>query len=520
MTRVDRLGFAVVLALAACFERGGGKREVPPAPAPPPAPIAAGWRTAEPRRPPAPDATVRVALEAEPATLDPFATLDAASARVLGNVVEGLWCATAAGALEPCVAARHEVSADRRRWRFTLDPARRFSDGRPVTAADVVASLDAARGRGHPAGPLAGVLDDAVAVTAPAAGQVELVVAEDRPDRARDLALVPIVPADQLRAPSLAAAPIGTGPFAVASWDRGERVRLRRVAGARRAAAAANLELVFVADRADAIRRLAAGELDLVVQVPIAEAVAATAAHPELTRFRYAQPAYLAAIYNTRRPALTTAAARLALTGSLDRAGVAATILGGAATLTGPWLPDDPSYDPAVAPVPFARGAAPIAAPPALTVLVPAGSTTTARIADIWAADARGRFALTVAAVPFADLLGRLAGGDFDVALTSLSAGPEADPAARLASGAPAEQNWTGLADADLDALFAARRAATTDAERAATGRAIHRRIAALAPMAFIAVDTRAGLARADLGGVIGDGKGVPPGWRLWRAAR
>ena len=347
-----------------------------------------------------------------------------------------------------------------------------------------------------------------------------MVFAGARHDRSRDLALVPIVPADQVAAPSLATAPIGTGPFAVAGWDRGERVRLRRVAGARRPAGAAVLELVVVADRQDAIRRLVAGDLDLVVQVPIAEAVAATAAHPSLARFRYAQPAYLAAIFNTRRAPLATAAARRALTATLDRAGVAAAILGGAATLTGPWLPDDPSYDPAVAPVPFARAATPVAAPPALTVLVPAGSTTTARIADIWAADARGQFALAVAAVPFAELLGRLAAGDFDVALTSLSAGPEADPAARLASDAPADQAWPGLADPELDRLFAARAATAGAAERAALGQAIHRRVAEMAPMAFIAVDTRAGLVRADLGGVLGDGKGLPPGWRLWRAAR
>ncbi len=511
-------GALAALVLAACFERGG-KREPPPPPAPAPAPLVAdGWRTVEPTAAAAVDATVRVALEAEPATLDPFATLDAASQRVLGNVVEGLVCASAAGAIEPCVAATHAVSPDGTRWTFTLDPARRFSDGRAVTAADVVASVDAARGRGHAPGPLASVLDELVAVTSPAPGQVELRFAAARAERARELALVPIVPADQLAAASLATAPLGTGPFAIAAWDRGTALRLRRVATARRAAGAAILELVLVADRADAIRRLVAGELDVVVQVPVADAVATTAAHPGLVRFRYAQPAYLAAVLNTRRPALATADERQRLIATLDRDGLARTVLGGAATLTGPFLPDDAAYDPAVAAVPFVATAPPRPSPPALTVLVPAGSTTTARIADIWAADARGRFALTVAAVPFAELLARLARGDFDIALTSLTAGPDADPASHLASDAPPDQAWPGLVDAELDRLFAARRATTAPEERAALGRAIHRRVAALAPLAFIAVDTRAGLARADIGGVVGDGHGVPPGWRLWRA--
>ena len=510
-------GALAALALAACFERGG-KREAPPPP-PAPAPLVAdGWRTVEPSGPAAPDATIRVALEAEPATLDPFATLDAASQRVLGNIVEGLVCATAAGAIEPCVAASYAVSPDGTRWTFTLDPARRWSDGRAVTSADVIASIDAARGRGHAPGPLAAVLDELVAVTAPAPGQVELTFAAARIERARELALVPIVPADQLASPSLATAPIGTGPFAIAAWDRGTAVRLRRVAGARRAAGAATLELVLVADRADAIRRLVAGELDVVVQVPIADAVATTAAHGALARFRYAQPAYLAAVMNTRRPALATADERRLLVAALDRDGIARTVLGGAATLTGPFLPDDAAYDPTVPAVPFVANAPARSSRPTLTLLVPVGSTTTARIADIWAADARSRFAIEVTAVPFADLLGRLARGDFDLALTSLSAGPDADPASHLASDAPPDQAWTGLVDAELDQLFAQRRAALDPAMRATLGRAIHRRVAALAPMAFIAVDTRAGLARADIGGVVGDGHGVPPGWRLWRA--
>ncbi|MEZ4402718.1 MAG: ABC transporter substrate-binding protein [Kofleriaceae bacterium] len=509
-----RLGILVALAAAtaACFERGGAREAPAPAAAALPS-TATGWRTADPPGVPDPTATVRLALEAEPATLDPFATLDAASGRVLAGVVEGLWCPTGDGGVEPCVAASYQRLGQR--YIFHLDPARRFSDGAAVTAADVVASLDASRGVGHAPGPLAGVLDDAVAITAVDPATVALEVRGDRATRLRDLALVPIVPARQLASPSLASAPIGTGPLAIASWTRGEAIRLRRVDGAARRAGAAAVAWVVVADRADAIRRLAAGQLDVVTQVPIAEAVAATAAHPRLARFRYAQPAMLVAVYNCRRPALADPAVRRDLTATLDRAGIARTILGGAATVTGPWLPDDPRADPTVAPIPFARARA--AHPPALAVLVPAGSTTTARIADIWAQDARGRFALTVETAPFADVLARLAAGDFDVAITSISAGPEVDPGARLTSAAPPDQAWPGLRDAALDRALAALAAAPDAGAQIAAGREVHRLVAALAPMAFIAVDTRAGLAAATVGG-LGAAPGAPEAWRLWQA--
>jgi peptide/nickel transport system substrate-binding protein len=513
-----RPAIALVVGLAAaCFERGPREAPAPVGASAAVAPTDRGWRTAEPPGTPAPEATLRVALEAEPASLDPFASLDGASRRVLSLVVEGLVCLEPGGAVTPCVAARWEVGDDGRRLRFTLDPRRRFSDGRPVTPADVVASLEASRGRGHAPGPLAGVLDDATAIAATPDGAVVVEVAAARPERLHDLALVPIVPADALGAPALATAPIGTGPYAVAAWERGTRVELRRVEGAARAGASERLHFVPVADRADALRRLAAGQLEVALQVPIAEAVAATAAHPGLARLRYREPAMLVAVYNCRRPALASPASRRALTATLDRPGLARAVLGGAELVTGPWLPDDPAYDPTVIAPAFAPGGGRGGAP--LTVLVPAGSTVSARLADIWAADAAGRFDLTITAVPFAELLARLAAGDFDVAITSLSAGPEVDPASRLSSDAPADAAWPGLRDSALDALFVARRAAADAATRAALGRQIHRRVAELAPMAFIAVDTRAAVIAADVGGAVDRGP-TPSLWRLWRARR
>jgi peptide/nickel transport system substrate-binding protein len=505
---------------AGCFERGGSDR--PARSASDELPITdGGWRVhdLEPNRGIDDAATIRIALEAEPATLDPFASLDAISARVLAPVLEGLVCATATGAIEPCVAASVQASADRRTWRFALDRSRHFSDGSAVTVSDVIASFEAARGHGHAIGPLASVVDDLTAVQAIGDDQVVLRFATDRWDRLRELALIPIIAAAQLSSPTLATAPVGTGPFAVASWTRGESLRLSRVAAAVRRAGAQTVEFVVVVDRVDAIRRLTAGTVDVVLQVPIDLAIATTGAHPGFVRFRYSQPAYLAAIYNCRRPALSDAAVRRALTAVLDRRGIARTVLGGATTLTGPWLPDDPNYDSGVAAIEFDPRGPTRSGAPTVTVLVPAGSTSTARIADIWSADARGRFDLRVETVPFAQLLARLAASDFDIAITSLSAGPEVDPGSRLASDAPAEQAWPGLRDVTLDQLLAHWRIETNDAVRVELGHAIHRRVDLLAPMAFIAVDTRAGLARADLGGLIGTDRGLPPMWRWWKSA-
>lgn len=478
-----------------------------------------GWLTAEPSGPPDDAAIVRIALEAEPASLDPFASLDAVSARVLQAVTTGLVCVEDG---EPRACLATTAGDDGRRWRLPLAPGRRFHDGRPVTAADALASVRAAAGQGpHAPGPIAASLDD-LAGAAIEGGDLVLRFDRDRPWRSRalDLALVPLVPAADLMSPTLASAPVGAGAYRIAGWRRGEAIELARVDDAVPRAAAAGVRFRVTADRAEALRLLAAGELDVVYQVPVAEAVAFTAGHPAVVRFRYEQPAFLAAVYNGRRPALAAPAHRRALTALLDRAGVAEAILGGARTTTGPGTPGDAGYDPTVAAIPFSAtlaGQLLGGARPALELLVPIESTSAARIADIWAADARGLVTLKVVAVPFADLLGRLAAGDFDVAITSMSGGPDVDLWSRFGSDAPADQAWSGLRDPALDRLLAAARAARTDDDRAIVARAIHRRLDELQPLAFIAVDTRAGLATARVGGLVGH-RGPPPVRGLWKA--
>ncbi len=517
-------GCLAACALVACFERGGkqppaGKDADVTAAAPPSAladavvPGDGGWLVREPDGVADEAATVSVALEAEPATLDVFRGADLASARVLGDVYEGLLCAAPGAAPEPCLATRYEVSADELTWRVWLRPGVRFHDGSALAAKDVIASFHAP-GKGATAtGPLAAVLDDLVAVTSPAPGEIELRFATARSTRARDLTMVPIAPAAAIRGGSLATTPVGTGPLRFVAWARGASITLERWDGywGARARAARVIHRV-VADRAEALRLVAAGELDVALQIPITEAIAA--AKGGVVRFRYEQPAFLAAIYNARRPALSSPSVRRGLTALLDRPGIARVILGGARVPSGPWPPGSAEADPAVRPVPFDRALAANllgTARPDVELLVPQGSTSSARIADVWAADARGLATLRVVSVPFAELLGRLAAGDFDVAITSMSGGPDVDLWSRLASGAPPSEAWCGLADPGLDALLDVHRGMLKPEARAAAARAVHRRIDELQPMAFIAVDTRAGVARAGIGGVVG---GVPPRMR------
>jgi peptide/nickel transport system substrate-binding protein len=525
--KLHRWTCLALFLLAACYERGGKRRPVArDAGAPVSArldagsPTDTGWLVREPDGPADPAATVTIALEAEPVSLDPFATADASAARVLGDVYEGLLCAAPGAAPEPCLAERWEASLDGKTWRFWLRRGVVFHDGSAVRAADVLASFRAP-GRGAAAtGPLAAVLDDLVSITSPRAGEVVLRFAGARGTRARDLSMVPIAPAARIAARDLGARPVGTGPLAFTAWRRGEAIELMR--WPRYWGEPARATLIrhrITADRAEAVRLLAAGGVDVVVQVPLADALAA--ATGGIARFRYEQPAFLAAIYNARRPALATADARRGLTALLDRPGVAVAILGGARVPSGPWPPGTREADPQVEPVPFDRALA-IGllggARPTAEILVPQGSTSAARIADIWVSDAGDYARLRVTSLPYADLLGRLAAGDFDIAITSMSGGPDVDLWSRLSSKAPPSEAWCGLADPQLDALLEAHRNELDPDVRPRHARAVHRRLAELDPMAFIAVDTRAGLARAGVGG-LGGIAGPPRARGLWKRA-
>jgi len=529
-TAVRRL--LVLVALAGCFERGSAPRHRDAAVARDAGVgIDAPLMRAEPTGPRDPDATITIALEAEPASLDPLLGADHVTQRVvMGDVYEALLRPGAALADRPVagLAASWTLHDGGREWRIVLRDAR-WHDGHALTSRDVQATFEAVRAQGSW---LAGDLADLEAVELVAAREVRLRWRTVRVDRDTVLARIPILPATALAdvdltkpgalaASALARAPIGTGPLRVTEWRAGDRIELARWDGYHGApAGAARVIYRVVADRAEALRLLEAGDVDVAVQVPVDEATRFAAAHPAIGRFGYRLPAYVAAVLNTRRRGLATPEARRALTALLDRDGVARLL--GSHAITGPFPDSDPGFDRTIAPIPFDRALAQrllAGARPTLEILVPQGSTSMARVADIWASDARGVIALSVLQVPYAELLTRMSRGDFDIALTSMTTGPELDLSARLSSTAPPEDAWCGLSDPELDRLLAAVTAEPSADVRAELRRALHRRIADLAPLVFISADIRQGLARASIGGIASAPEGTPPAASaLWRA--
>jgi peptide/nickel transport system substrate-binding protein len=519
----------VAFGCVGCFERGGRDKVEP---GPPPS-ISAQPRTlasAEVVGTIDPSATIRVRLEAEPAHLNPLLGGDAVADRVaLGPIYEGLLCEGVLGREpNPCLAESYQRSADGRLWTFDLRRGVTWHDGQPFDAADVVFTYRALVGVGRVPTLLAAEVDDLQSISAKG-DRVTMRFREHRFGRAGVFARIPIVaqhvfgrtPPAQMASSINSGIPIGTGPMILEQWDTGQRIVMRRnddYWGEK--ALATKVMYRILPSRPRALAELATGGLDLAAHLPIDEALAHREDNPDVRAVLQPRPAYLAAVYNTRHPALAKRDVRAALTHLLDRESIVAALFGGSGqVVTSPYIPGSES-EAAVVPLAFDRDkAATLLAGDRgvhVTVSVPAGSRTMARIADIWARDAHGLVDLEVSSIPYADLLARGRAGEFDVALMAFTTSNDVELYHRFHSSQTGAENWGAVSDAQLDGLLIVARNESDPARRRLVERRIHGRLHWLQPYTFIAADRRAGLFAPGVGAQLATAYGYAP-HRLYR---
>lgn len=166
--------------------------------------------------------------------------------------------------LEPELAAEWKESDDHTVSTFTLRKAT-FSDGAPLTAADVIATFDAMMDPKRPTGAIRGEFSALGSWKALEDGRVQLTWSKPSPFALRALARLPILSAKELAGDWAKIQPIGTGPFVIEKWDRGQALTL-----ARRPGGAAYLERIvfrFVKDHTAAGAMFERGEFDLMTSI-------------------------------------------------------------------------------------------------------------------------------------------------------------------------------------------------------------------------------------------------------------
>lgn len=166
-------------------------------------------------------------------SLNPFIVKGLPLSQIRGYVTESLM---ARGYDEPftlygLLARSVETDEDRTYVTFTLDPAARFSDGKPVTPADIVFSWQLLRDKGRPNFRTYYRKVSQVEQLGSHGVRFDLTGANDR-ELPLILGLMPVLAKHAVDPATFEdtslAAPIGSGPYRVAEVDAGRSITLRR----------------------------------------------------------------------------------------------------------------------------------------------------------------------------------------------------------------------------------------------------------------------------------------------------
>ena len=241
--------------------------------------------------------------------------------------------------------AEYAVEGSGTRYVFTLREGVRFSDGAPVTPADVVFSLERHREVGGPL-PLTAPIE---AVEATGEREVTITLSAPYTPFLSELAGFSngILPADFGGASEqeFFRDPVGTGPFVVDEWDpNGDLSFVRNEHYWQEGKPYLDgLVYRFVADDTQLRQQLAAGQLDAIDTVPAAAAAEVDAA-PETVLSQTEGWSTEQVFFNTQREEFADPHVRRAIARALDREGITAATTFGTAEVADALLPPSIAY--------------------------------------------------------------------------------------------------------------------------------------------------------------------------------
>jgi ABC-type transport system substrate-binding protein len=297
--------------------------------------------------------TLRIGIE-RPASVDPAAAQPTVQAEtVLADLLFDPL---------PRLSASVTPSADLTTWTFTLRPGASFSDGSPVTAADVKYSLERVAAQGDAS--LAGARLDIVSafqVLDPSTIEVDLGAPFAELPALLSNPVYGIVPQAAAGAAGAGgsapagSAPVGSGPFSVSSGSFADSAVVHLVTSASAGAYLDGIDVHLYANTADAYAAFEAGDVDW-SPVPVASVADAAAAHGRAGFAPFQAEVFYA--FNLANPKYADVRFRQAIMKAVDPSAVAsayderANSLHAVVPVGVPGHADDPcgatcSYDPA-----------------------------------------------------------------------------------------------------------------------------------------------------------------------------
>lgn len=212
-----------------------------------------------------------VIQSAEPPALDPVIGRTTPTYNVTLNVFDSLLMKTADGRDVPALAESFKQESPSS-WLFKLRPGVLFQNGEPLTADAVKYTVEKIF---DPASKSTRSRDlnwlDKVEVL----DQLSFRITAKQPfplasHYFTELQIVPPIYRERVGAQKFNEEPIGTGPYRVVRWDRGNRILLRRNENYWRGPAAVEfVELQFVTNAASRVATLLSGRADIIVDPPL-----------------------------------------------------------------------------------------------------------------------------------------------------------------------------------------------------------------------------------------------------------
>ena len=285
-------------------------------------------------------------LVAEPATLD--FTQDGGAAipqALLVNVYEGLVKLDQDGEIVAALATDWEVSDDGLTYTFDLVEDAVFTSGEPFTADDAVFSIERVQNDWTVA--LKSAMD--VVASAEAASPTQLVVTLTNPSNNWLYNMTTRVGAmfSQSGVDDLATTPVGTGPYALSEWNRGDSIVLTRNADYWGEAPYFNeVTLRYFDDPTALNSALLTGTIDVITTVQAPEGLAQFEGNDDLQIIEGSTNGEVLLSFNHRSAPFQDAQVRQAVRQAIDHQALVDTCWAGRGELIGSHVPPtDPWYE-------------------------------------------------------------------------------------------------------------------------------------------------------------------------------
>jgi ABC-type transport system substrate-binding protein len=291
--------------------------------------------------------TVTIGFAEKIVTLDPDQAVDQTSLAALHLVDGNLYSLGRDGKVTPLLVESGAPSPDGRQWTFQLKSGLKFSDGSPLTSADVAATF--ARAKSDKANAYAGFVAPISSIDTPTPTTAIFHLSRPYPSLPVVLSQpeMTIYPAAKVGEKDFFNAPISAGPFALTGWGGGASATFTRNSNyAGTLPQTARVELRTIADFNTRLAQVESGQLDFAYDIP-----PSLLTHTPRSVSATLTPLYgfISIPLNNTKPPLNEAGVRRAISAAIDRQQINQTIWNGKSVpLAGFWPSTVTGYDPSI----------------------------------------------------------------------------------------------------------------------------------------------------------------------------